>query len=260
MASAGIRTGWRVRRGADAALALAVGALVVGLHLATDAIAALERRLFDAASTWAAPPPSDRVVVVAVDDTSIARLGRWPWPRDIHAQLIDRIAEGRPRAIVHTTLFLEPQADRGLAYIRRFHELATQTGSAAAPLARLAAEAEAELDADSRLAASLVRAGIVLLPAVFTLGSPAGPSDTPLPDYLTPIARPAAAGGGDAAPAALRGQFPLAPLGRAAVGVGHLNLLPDADGVARSDPLLLRLDDQVVPSLALLAAVAGHRQ
>ncbi len=259
MASAGIRTGWRVRQGADAALALAVGALVVGLHLATDAIAALERRLFDAASTWAAPPPSDRVVIVAVDDTSIARLGRWPWPRDIHAQLIDRIAEGRPRAIVHTTLFLEPQADRGLAYIRRFHAVATQAGSAAAPLARLAAEAEAELDADSRLAASLVRAGNVLLPAVFTLGAPAGPSDTPLPDYLTPIARPAATGGGDAAPAALRGQFPLAPLGRAAVGVGHLNLLPDADGVARSDPLLLRLDDHVVPSLALLAAARALR-
>ena len=126
MGTAGIRPGWRVRLGADAALALALALLVAGLHLSTDAIASLERRLFDAASTWATPTPSDRIVIVAVDDASIARLGRWPWSRDVHAQLIDRIAEARPRAIVHTTLFLEPQADRGLAYIRRLHEAATQ--------------------------------------------------------------------------------------------------------------------------------------
>ncbi len=259
MASAGIRAGWRVRLGADAALALALALLVAGLHLSTDAIASLERRLFDAASTWATPTPSDRIVIVAVDDASIARLGRWPWSRDVHAQLIDRIAEARPRAIVHTTLFLEPQADRGLAYIRRLHEAATQAGSAALPLARIAAEAEVALDADARLAASLARAGNVLLPAVFTLGQPAGPSDTPLPDYFAQGVRPAGFEGAQSVPAALRGQFPIGSLGVAAAGVGHLNLLPDADGVTRSDPLLLRLDDHVVPSLALLAAARALR-
>jgi len=259
LGAAGIRPGGRVRLGADAALALALALLVAGLHLSTDAIASLERRLFDAASTWATPMPSDRIVIVAVDDTSIARLGRWPWSRDIHAQLIDRIAEGRPRAIVHTTLFLEPQADRGLAYIRRLHEAATQAGSAALPLARIAAEAEVALDADARLAASLARAGNVLLPAVFTLGQPVGPSDTPLPGYLAQGVQPAAFEGAQSVPAALRGQFPIGSLGIAAAGVGHLNLLPDADGVARSDPLLLRLDDHVVPSLALLAAARALR-
>lgn len=233
--------------------------VVAGLHFSTDAIASLERRLFDAASTWTTPTPSDRIMIVAVDDASIARLGRWPWSRDIHAQLIDRIAEGRPRAIVHTTLFLEPQADRGLAYIRRLHEAANQAGSAALPLVRIAAEAEVALDADAHLAASLARAGNVLLPAVFTLGQPVGPSDTPLPDYLAQGVQPAAIEGAQSVPAALRGQFPIGSLGNAAAGVGHLNLLPDADGVARSDPMLLRLDDHVVPSLALLAAARALR-
>lgn len=280
----GLRRGLGRSLGADTALALAVGLVVVALHLSTDALATLDRRLFDAASTWGAPAPSDRIVVVAIDDASIGRLGRWPWPRDIHAQLIDRLAQGHPRLIVHTTLFLEPQADRGLDYIRRLHRAAGEVGPTAAPLVRLAAEAESALDADARLATSLAQAGNVLLPAVFTLGQSAGPSDTPLPDFLfrqtlpavsssavTPasLATPAtatattAAGGarldGAVGLPALRGQFPLAPLGRAAAGVGHLNLLPDADGVARSDPLLLRLDDRLVPSLALLAAAQSLR-
>ncbi len=274
--------GWRLRLrpglGADAALALAVAAVVVTLHLATDTIGTLNRKLYDAASTWAAPAPSDRLVIVAIDDASIARLGRWPWSRDIHAQLIDRLAQGRPRAIVHTTLFLEPQADRGLAYIRQLHRAAGEAGPTAAPLVRLASEAEAALDADARLAASLARAGNVLLPAVFTLGRPdvgtargPTPSDTPVPDYLLrstlpgPLAPAGPAAGADpsAGPAglpALRGQFPLPSFGQAALGVGHLNLLPDADGVARSDPLLVHMDGHDLPSLALLAAAASLRR
>lgn len=281
MASAGIgpRSGarWRPRLGADAALALAVGLLVGGLHLATDAIATLERRFFDAASTWAAPAPSDRVVVVAIDDASIARLGRWPWPRDIHAQLIDRLAQGQPRVIVHTTLFLEPQADRGLAYLRRIRGLAGEGG----PIAALAAQAELELDTDARLASSLSRAGRVLLPAAFTLGRGDAAPATPLPDFMTRWALPAGGSAGEGGPAAgawqaappkraappprlpglpaQLGQFPLAPLGQAAAGVGHLNLLLDADGVSRSDPLLLQLDQKAVPSLALLAAAVSLR-
>lgn len=275
-------SGWRLRLreglGTDAALAFAVGAAVIALHLSTDGIAALDRRLFDAASTWGAPPPSDRIVVVAIDDTSIARLGRWPWSRDIHAQLIDRLAQGKPRVIVHTTLFLEPQSDRGLPYIRQLRKAAGDAGPSAAPVARLAAEAEAALDADAHLATSLGRAGNVLLPAVFTLGPGPGagasrsgppPTETPLPDYLLrstlpadPVPPPSAMaepGGGRAGLPAVRGQFPLPSLGQAALGVGHLNLLPDADGVARSDPLLVRMGDRAVPSLALLAAAASLR-
>ncbi|HRO59026.1 MAG TPA: CHASE2 domain-containing protein, partial [Burkholderiaceae bacterium] len=33
------------------------------------------------------------LVVVAVDEASIAELGQWPWPRDHHAQLLDRLDE-----------------------------------------------------------------------------------------------------------------------------------------------------------------------
>ncbi len=49
------------------------------------------------------------VVLVGIDDKSIATLGRWPWPRTLHAGLIDRIAAGQPAAIGLDLLL--PEAD-----------------------------------------------------------------------------------------------------------------------------------------------------
>ena len=36
-------------------------------------------------------PPKNKVVIVAVDDPSVALLGRWPWHRDVMARLIDQL-------------------------------------------------------------------------------------------------------------------------------------------------------------------------
>ncbi|MGH8430266.1 MAG: CHASE2 domain-containing protein, partial [Solimonas sp.] len=53
--------------------------------------------------------PSDRVAVVAIDDQSIANLGRWPWPRSLQAQLIDKLHAGGAKVIGNTALYLEPE-------------------------------------------------------------------------------------------------------------------------------------------------------
>lgn len=47
------------------------------------------------------------IVIVAIDDESIAELGRWPWPRDTHAALLEQIAKAKPRAIAYDVLFTE---------------------------------------------------------------------------------------------------------------------------------------------------------
>ena len=54
--------------------------------------------------TASAQPP----VVVAIDDASLATLGRWPWPREVHAQMIDRLREAGASAIGIAVLFSEP--------------------------------------------------------------------------------------------------------------------------------------------------------
>ncbi len=65
------------------------------------------------------PRPADaRIAIVAIDDASIARLGRWPWPRGTHAKIIDNIAAQKPRAIGYDVNFPEtsnPADDAALA-------------------------------------------------------------------------------------------------------------------------------------------------
>lgn len=52
-------------------------------------------------------PVATDVVIVAIDDESLDLLGKWPWPREYHGQLLERIDSGSPLAIGVDVLFLE---------------------------------------------------------------------------------------------------------------------------------------------------------
>ena len=54
------------------------------------------------------PASAQPPVVVAIDDDSLAALGRWPWPRALHAQMLDRLHEAGARSIAIAVLFSEP--------------------------------------------------------------------------------------------------------------------------------------------------------
>jgi diguanylate cyclase (GGDEF)-like protein len=54
--------------------------------------------------------PAQPPVVLAIDDASLAELGRWPWPRAVHAQMIDRLREAGAQAVGIGILFSEPDA------------------------------------------------------------------------------------------------------------------------------------------------------
>ena len=82
---------WRADWVAGVLIVLAV----VLLNQATDLIGTLERRFYDFSSTSTSRQPSDRIAIIAIDDQSIANIGRWPWSRDIHAKLIDMLAAAK---------------------------------------------------------------------------------------------------------------------------------------------------------------------
>jgi CHASE2 domain-containing sensor protein len=240
-----------------------VGVLVVlavlVLHSATDFFGTLERRYYDFASTSTSRQPSDRIAIIAIDDQSIANIGRWPWPRDVHAQLIDQLAAAKAKTIAHTVFFLEPQTDRGLVFIRKMKEAlgpaadpGTASGGLAEELGKVIAEAELALDTDAKLGASMAKAGNVLVPSVFVLGEPQGRPDQPLPDYAL---KSAVAELNNFSLPAVRGQQPIAVIGNSAAGIAHLNQLPDVDGAVRQEPLLINYFGKAVPSMGLLAAV-----
>lgn len=56
-------------------------------------------------------PVSPDIVIVEIDNASVAALGRWPWPRSLHAQLVDRLAKAGAAAVVYDVLFTEPSPD-----------------------------------------------------------------------------------------------------------------------------------------------------
>ncbi|HMZ84680.1 MAG TPA: CHASE2 domain-containing protein, partial [Rhodocyclaceae bacterium] len=61
-----------------------------------------------------APAQSQRAVVVAIDERSLQLLGRWPWPRRVHAQLLDRLNAAPPQAIAFAILFDPPDRSDAL--------------------------------------------------------------------------------------------------------------------------------------------------
>ena len=243
---------------------LVVVIAVVSFHWATDFIGTLERRFYDFASTSSSRQPSDRIAVIAIDDQSIANIGRWPWPRDIHAKLIDQLAAAKAKTIVHTVFFFEPQVDRGLDFIRQMRNLLVKPAGAPPSdassaqastnerLEKIISEAEIALDTDAILAASMKNAGNVLVPSVFVLAEPQGKPDSPLPAYALKSALDETAG--FSVPAS-KGQQPLEAIGEAAAGIGHLNQMQDVDGAVRQEPLLVNYYGKAVPSMALLASV-----
>jgi serine/threonine-protein kinase len=235
-----------------AGVAIVLAALL--LHLSTDAIGTMERRFYDFASTSNSRQPSDRIAVIAIDDQSIANLGRWPWQRDIHAKLIDLLAQAKAKTIVHTVFFFEPQVDPGLGFIRRMKSaLSTESdaNSSTTQLAQLILEAEVALDTDAVLATSIKKAGNVLLPSFFVLGDQRGKPDKPLPAFA--LASSVEDPNGFSISAS-RGQQPIELIGSAAAGIGHLNQYPDVDGAVRQEPLLVNYYGNAIPSVALLAA------
>src|SRR5512135_3753174 len=154
-------------------LALALGFLFASN---SDLLQSLERKAYDLAAQAASRQPSDKVAVIAIDEQSIANLGRWPWPRDIHARMIDLLAGAGAKAIGHTVLFLEPQVDPGLAYVNRMIQFYDGSALKSAPgplqqdsvaLDALLHEAEQRLNTDRKLAASIQQAGNVELAMLF---------------------------------------------------------------------------------------------
>lgn len=104
--------------------------IVVLLISGTAFIQDLETRVYDLGVRFSERAPSDKIKVIAIDDQSIANIGRWPWSRNIHAKLLDTLVEGKAKVIGHSVMFLEPQIDPGFTFIQKLHKLFGESGLA----------------------------------------------------------------------------------------------------------------------------------
>src|SRR5262247_2231602 len=90
--------------------------LVVSLVLlfsgGSQLIEGLERAAYDWGVRASSRTPSDKVAVIAIDKQSIDNIGRWPWPRDLHARMIDLLAQAKARAVGYLVFFAEPENEK----------------------------------------------------------------------------------------------------------------------------------------------------
>ena len=235
--------------------------LVFLLAANSDLIQSLERKAYDLGVRETTRVPSDKIAVIAIDDESIANLGRWPWPREIHAKMIDVLTAGHAKVIGYTVFFFEPQVDAGLSYIYKIADLVTKSSLQQSPdapaLNNLLLEAIQNLNSDQKLSDSMAKANDVLLGTYFELGAPQGKPDRSLPDFMEsnnlPNVQMTNVAGAMALPAR-NVLMPIPMLGGKALAMGHLNSIPDVDGAVRTEPLLVDYYDQYYPSLSLALA------
>ncbi|WP_102109006.1 CHASE2 domain-containing protein [Oceaniglobus roseus] len=101
-----------MRRTAQAlplATALVVGLLAAGADLGGLLTAANDAVYDRLVVRMPRPEPPPDAILVAIDDPSFAELGLpWPWPRDLHARLIERLRAAGARAIGYDVVFVDP--------------------------------------------------------------------------------------------------------------------------------------------------------
>ena len=124
--------------------------------------------LYDAAQSLRTQPVPEDIVIVAIDDESIAAVGRWPWRRAVVATLLHRVAAMRPRALGIDLILSEsddrdPRGDATLAAVLQAIPGAVLPVTAEArggPLPRVLLPTQQFLDAGVRLGHVLVEPDI----------------------------------------------------------------------------------------------------
>ncbi len=233
---------WRVLR---AALLLAALLAAIGhasgrwpLRFVTE----LDLAISDARLRALMPRTLDpRIVVVDIDEKSLAEVGRWPWGRDRVAALTEELfARQRAAVVGFDVVFAEPDTSSGLATLEH---LATRSPALAEQLTAL----RPELDFDARFARALEGRHAVLGYYLTNErdGRRSGALPAPVFDAALLQGRPIAFTRWDGYAA----NLPL--FAQAAPNAGYFNNKPDPDGLVRSVPLIAEFERRHYEPLSL---------
>jgi adenylate cyclase len=195
------------------------------------------------------PMPDDApVVIVDIDEQSLNRFGQWPWPRTIVAQLLERLREADAAVVAFDVLFTEPDRTSPQLLLA----LLTSRGASEEDAKRLLATMP---DPDTQFAEAMAKAPVVI---GFSLVGEGGKDATEIKaGYAVVGAR-----GEDPWLFVKRSEEAVSALPaflKAAQGNGFVNEPSDWDNVVRKVPLVLRLGDKPVPSLAAEALRVAQR-
>ena len=251
--------------------------LLAGSYLELQPLYAPEAFTFDRLTALRATPPSDSVVLVAVDEASIRQIGPWPWPRSTIARGIERLSRSGAAAVGLTLLYpdraLNPALDEIDALRSDLGPLRTQSQKKLAARIRAKLQtARRRLDQDRQLINAVRGATNATLPYRIIWGPPDSGEPPPLSGLLTINSRRVedfTAGAPGPLSALQRAVIPLqAPrqtptgfqetfrdLAGKAGALGFIDIHPDKDGIVRRLPLLAPYRNRDLASLALQLAL-----
>ncbi|MBT3509262.1 MAG: sigma 54-interacting transcriptional regulator [Nitrospina sp.] len=161
------------------------------------------------------------IIMIDADDASAQQLGRWPWPRSLHTQMINFLSNENPGVIVYDILFSQPVDE---AEERLLAQATKKSGGMVYPFA-----------------ASLINSDKAL-------------GKVALPEYF-PVTQFKEAPGTKNYLSIESAILPLPGLVKFSRGLGHIAANRDRDGVIRRTPLFVRHEEHIVPSLALQAVL-----
>lgn len=196
----------------------------------------IESKLYDLDLRWTVDPEraNPAIVIVEIDEISMRRLepvvGRWPWPRLVHASVIDYLARGPARAVAYDVSLTD--RDR-------------RTGFDAGGTTWTGAESDQALVDSTRAAGNVIHlADAVFEGAADAQGVERALTAAPQGPYRLDDSIDLRPG--------LSGPYP--GLGEAAMALGHNLMLVDEDGPVRQVIPFVRRDGLFLPSLGVVAA------
>ncbi|MBN1626908.1 MAG: protein kinase [Deltaproteobacteria bacterium] len=204
-----------------------------------------------------------RIVIVEIDDKSLDKLGSWPWPRRIMAEMIDLLKESGALIIGLNIPLDEAEHDEGLEEIREFHDKydAYPAASADMSLKRwvLASleQIEGRIDNDSILQNSIKKAGNVILP-VYESVPPGVKKTDDESSFLFRYALDASGISSRVKASVSRNEMrlPLPAFGENASGVGLVAASPASGDSGCSYPAFIGYKGSIIPSFSLSIAAS----
>jgi len=187
----------------------------------------------------------DRIVILDIDEKSLAEVGRWPWNRDRMSALVKKLFETQGIILLgFDIVFAEPDDSSGL---KSLDALAKREFRDSAAFLNTLKEMRPQLDYDARFAETLKGKAVIL--GYYLSNRTEGGSSGAVPEPVLPAG--SFSGHNIAFTTWNTHGGNLVEFQRAAAGGGHFNPLIDFDGISRRVPLLAEHDGAYYEALSL---------